>query len=367
MLRSTLILFIFSLLACTGAKSEKKANARNGPPEGRKIEKNARRAAKGEGIIRCFAYHRFGNGTYPSTNISLERFETHLKFLEANDYEVLTLGEALDRSTSQKDLPEKTAVLTMDDGYSSIMSGALPLLQEYGYRASIFVCTEYVGAKNNLSWEELETLQEEGFEIGNHSHSHAHFVELPKDSFRKDLERSEARFKEHLGKKPELYAYPYGEYEPSLKRVLKKKGYQGAVAQRSGVIHRNSDRFELPRFPMTSFYGKAEKFKEKAKMYPLRVEEVSPEQQVIGDNNPPELRANLEKGDPDPDAFQCFVDGGRACAIEVEEKEEQLELKMRSKKKLEDRRTLYTITAPSQDGERWYWYSKLWIRTDREE
>lgn len=367
MIRALSLPLLFILICtCQSATEEKRADSDEGENAPLKAEQQ-----KDKGIIRCFAYHRFGDDRYPSTNISLDRFEAHLNFLEENDYSVLTLGKAMDRMNSKEGLPGRTAVLTMDDGYKSVKTGALPLLEKYGFPATIFVCTEYVGGKNNLSWDELKELQKKGFEIGNHSHSHAHFLNEEGDErerrFQEDLEESEAQFKENMGMEPEVYAYPYGEYSSELEEILEEEGYDAGVAQNSGVIHSGSDRYSLPRFPMTSHYGKIEKFKEKARMHPLRVSKVSPKGPIVKGAKAPELMLELENDGLNPDAFQCFVDGSDACEMKIEKEGERIQLKAQSSKEITDRRTLYTITAPSKDGEQWHWYSHLWVRPDKGE
>ncbi len=321
--------------------------------------------------ISGFVYHRFGNNKYPSTNISLDRFKAHLKHLKKKNYEVLTLGEALSRLDRSGTLEQKTAVLTVDDGYRSVLENGIPLMEKYGFPATIFINTEQVGNRNTMTWAELADLQERGFEIGNHSHSHAHFVNKAKgdlrEFFRQDLKTADSLFRAKLGNVPETYAYPYGEYNGTMKEVLKERGYEAAVAQHSGAMHRGSDRYALPRFPMTSFYGKIEKFKEKASMHPLPVKKETPSDGIISSGTPPELKLRIEKGSINPSAVQCFVDGQKQCSIEVIQKAPKLVMKFKSTKTLSDRRTLYTITAPSKTGETWHWYSKLWIRPQKPE
>ncbi len=319
--------------------------------------------------INCFAYHRFGNATYPSTNISLERFEGHLQFLKNNGYTVLPLGDALERM-EEGHQGEKLAALTIDDGYSSVLSGALPLLEEYGYKATIFICTDQVGKGNSLSWKALQDLQQKGHEIGHHSHSHEHFLDHPPEeiaeAFEEDLRQGEALFREQLGKVPDLYAYPYGEYTSSMQEVLREYDYRAAAAQRSGVIGPESDRFALPRFPMAAQYGRVEKFREKASMHPLGVTREDPADVILRDRKPPTLRITVEEPAINPNGLQCFVDGRQDCSLTVV-KEDPLVLEVKATRDLTDRRTLYTITAPSRDGTVWHWYSHLWVRPGQPE
>ena len=82
--------------------------------------------------IRCFVYHRFGDSRYPSTNIATKDFQNHLEYLQQNDFHVITLGDALERLQEERDIPDKTVVLTVDDGYASFYTHAMPLLRQYG-------------------------------------------------------------------------------------------------------------------------------------------------------------------------------------------------------------------------------------------
>lgn len=321
---------------------------------------------QGAGQIKAFMYHHFGmQDTYPSTSVSVEQFQGHLEYLKTHDYTVLTLKEALELLYSEEELPEKTAVITIDDGYSSIWDKALPLLEKYGYQASIFVATSHVGGNNYLSWEQLKELQQKGFEIGNHSHAHAHFLnEQPgeiKEAFEEDLEKSHAEFRRHLGGVPKLYAYPFGEYHPELMSVLEDHDYMAAAAQHSGVISAGSRRFALPRFPMNLNYADMEGFKEKIRMNALQVTEAVPEDPLVSGQNPPRLKLRIENKALNPDGLQCFVSGQRECSLDKISTEDALEVEVQAASELSARRTLYTITGPSKDGSKWFWYSYQWV------
>ncbi len=323
--------------------------------------------------IRIFMYHHVGmEEKYPSTSVSTAQFEKHLAYLQEHEYTVLTLGEALDRLYSGKSVPEKSAVITMDDGYRSIWDNALPLLEEYDFPATIFVATEYVGGENFLTWEQLTKLEAKGFEIGNHSHSHSYFVNKPAgkigDVFAADLKQSHELFGRHLGGLPRVYAYPFGEYCPEMIRILKEHGYVAAAAQRSGVIFGESNRYALPRFPMNLHYADIKGFGEKIGMHALQVVEVDPKNPVVTDNNPPTLRLRIKNNQLNSGGLQCFVNGQRSCRLTKEqEKNGLLKVTVRSTKQLSARRTLYTLTGPSHDGSTWFWYSYPWVIPEEED
>lgn len=317
------------------------------------------------GNINCFIYHRFGDERYPSTNVSSENFESHLHYLKENNYNVLTLGEAVQLLRAGKEIKPKVVVLTIDDGYKSFITSGMPLLRKYGFKATIFINTNQVGYPDFLSWEEILGLSQEGIEIGNHSHSHDYFVDFQTDQliekFNADLKVSQNIFEEKLGYKPELYSYPFGEYSNAMKAELSKFGFIGAVGQNSGVISLLSDIYVLPRFPMTGIFSKPEKFVEKLKMKALPVLPVVKYDPIIGTNNPPELLLKLVNSDLiQTSGMQCFINGKTDCELNYNSSDTIIRISSRNN--LNSRRTLYTITAPSSENTKdWYWYSWLWI------
>ncbi|MGM0425221.1 MAG: polysaccharide deacetylase family protein, partial [Thermodesulfobacteriota bacterium] len=290
---------------------------------------------QGPAQIRAFIYHHFGmQDEYPSTSVSVQQFQGHLEYLQGNDYTVLTFGEALERLYAEKNLPERTAVITIDDGYLSVWDKALPLLEKYGFPATIFISTSHVGGSNYLSWEQVKKLEEKGFEIGNHSHSHAYFLNESKEDiakeFEADLETSHKEFRRHLGSVPELYAYPFGEYVPEMMSILEKHGYSAAAAQHSGVIYKGSRRFALPRFPMNLNYAEMESFEEKIRMNALQVVEADPANPLALEDDPPRLKLRIENQEVDAQGLQCFVSGQRDCSVEKTAKNGTLEVEVQA-------------------------------------
>ena len=122
--------------------------------------------------IPVFAYHRFGDSRYPSTNVSLSVFESQLKFLADNHYIVLTLGEAVTKWKDGKALPDKAAILTVDDSYLSFYENGWPLLKKYGFPATIFVQTGTIGGIDFISWPQIKEMQKSGIEIGQIGRAH---------------------------------------------------------------------------------------------------------------------------------------------------------------------------------------------------
>jgi len=320
--------------------------------------------------IPIFAYHRFGDMRYPSTNISLEVFEEQLNFLKENKYTVFTFGDAVSKWKKGESFPEKSVILTVDDGYLSFYTGAFPLLKMYGFSATVFIQTGTIGGSDFMTWDQIKEIQQAGIEIGNHSESHAYFVNLPekerKKVFQSDFETASAAFEKHLGAAPVIYAYPYGEWEKGMEEVLRQKNIMAAAVQKSGVFSESSNPMAIPRFPMGGPFATMNGFKNKLQMKALQISEQIPNT-PFPPENPPVLSLKLLPSKINVKQAQFFVDGEKSDNIQTVVENDIPVIKVFAPDKITDRRTLYTLTAPSLDGKTWHWYSHLWIRPEMKE
>src|SRR6187551_927829 len=152
-------------------------------------------------IVTCFVYHRVGDSRYPTTNVSIKDFESHLSWLTKNKYTLLTFSDAI--AYLQSDQPtQKIAVITIDDGYKSFFKNGIPLLKKYKIPATLFINTETVGAGDYMDWTMLKTAMSAGIEIGNHTHSHAYFLNEPTATrykkFKDEIELSQSIIQKNL-------------------------------------------------------------------------------------------------------------------------------------------------------------------------
>lgn len=313
--------------------------------------------------VVTFVYHRFGDNRFPSTNISTEDFEAHLKWLSIHNFQVLSLSDAL--AYLKNDSPiQNTAVITIDDGYKSFYTNALPLLLNYKFPTTLFINTETVGAGDYMDWQQLEQAMKNNVEIGNHTHSHAYFLNQKQNerytALVNEIELSQKIISENLGMKPNVFAYPYGEFDDGIELIVKALGFAGAVAQNSGVINNTTNLFQLPRFPMSESYAK--KFEEKAMMRSLSVIRKNPAFPIIPKGKPnPTLTLTFNASGLVTDQMQCFVQGGECKLKVVNKSPSHLTVALQASQSiLKRRRTLYTLTVPDSSG-RWHWFSHLWI------
>ena len=235
-------------------------------------------------------YHRFEENKYPSTNIRIDDFkkqlnlikESKIKFISYRDFENYIKIKNLDRKV----------LLTIDDGFSSFYENAWPILKKDKIPFIIFINTETVGARGYMNWDQIKEISKFDFvHIGNHSHSHGYLVDKSDEEIERDLITAKEIMNEKLNYNTKFFAYPFGEYKNSYKKIVQCLGFSFAFGQHSGVIDQTKNKFELPRFPINEKYGKTERFKNLMKTIPFPYKKITPEERYIDDNNnPPDVK-----------------------------------------------------------------------------
>lgn len=322
-----------------------------------------------------FMYHRFGEGDYPSTNVTLELFEEQLDYLERENFQVWPLPKLVTHLKQREPIPDKVVAITIDDAYESVFDHAFPMLQKRDMPFTVFVATDPVDERlpGYMSWEQLRALHTAGVTIANHGVSHDYLVRRGADEsekdwaqrVREDIVQGQARLQEELGsdvnESPRLFAYPFGEYNIEMMKMLEQMGY-AAFGQHSGPAAVHDDLRALPRFPVNERYGDLVDFSLKANTLPFPVLEATPVDPVVLGNSAPVLELKFGESSARLAALTCYLDGE---SMQVEwEREKDRRVKISTSGVLPKGRSRYNCTAPHQSVNRWYWYSHPWIRLD---
>ena len=193
-------------------------------------------------------YHRFNEQKYPSTNIKLDVFEKHVEEIRKSGLKIINFNE-FKNIMEQKSFSEKSILLTIDDGFLSFYENAWPIFKENKIPFILFINTENVGSRGYMDWKQLKEIAEFKFaKIGNHSHSHEYLLNMKKNEIIDDIKTSIQILKKNLNIEPDIFSYPFGEYDTDLMKIVENLGFKYAVGQHSGVINFSSNNYELPRF-----------------------------------------------------------------------------------------------------------------------
>ena len=133
----------------------------------------------------------------------------------------------LDYLEYNKALPQRSVVITIDDGYKSVYDIAFPVLKQYGFTASLFIYTDFVAGGSAMTWNQIREMKEAGFEIGSHSLSHADLGkkkpnESNKDYIRKitqEIVHSKEIIDKKLNQDTILFAFPSLHFDICLSLV----------------------------------------------------------------------------------------------------------------------------------------------------
>jgi len=203
--------------------------------------------------LAILAFHKIGqpgNGQYPTWNYIPEvTFVGHLNYLRVNGWQVINLGTFLRGLSEPHTLPERSALLTFDDGYRSMLTVALPLLRRFQYPAVLFVPTGFIGRSNAFdkgiepeeamcNWNDLQQLERHGVSVQSHGVTHSHFSRLNLVKLREELAWSKAQLEKGLGKHVDVIAYPYGDAgrDPrALSQLVRGAGYRAACLYKGGM------------------------------------------------------------------------------------------------------------------------------------
>ena len=184
-------------------------------------------------------YHRFGEDTLSSTNTRIEQFEAHIDELSSGGYPVLPVPDIVAALRTGATLPDRTVGITVDDAFMSVYQEAWPRLKAAGLPFTLFVSTNPIDSQAHgmMSWDQIRELADAGVTIGHHGAAHAHMAEAGPEANAADIAKATRRFQAELGRVPELFAYPYGEFSRSLAEMVSAAGFTAAFGQHSGVAH----------------------------------------------------------------------------------------------------------------------------------
>ena len=159
-----------------------------------------------------------------------------------------------------------------------------------------------------MDWNEIKEIAKFDFvHIGNHSHSHDYLVDKTDEEIKQDLLTAKKIWKTKLNYETKFFAYPFGEYKNSYKKIVEDLGFIYGFGQLSGVIDKTKDKLELPRFPINEKYGEIERFERLLKTIPFPFKKIIPEEKYITDkNNPPNVKIIFFENDLNLKNINCY-------------------------------------------------------------
>ena len=228
--------------------------------------------------IPILCYHRFTRQQHSDERLNLpeDMLRQQLRYLTDNNYQVIALNELDAYLGGEKEIPEKSVVITIDDGYRSVYEIAYPLFKKFNTPATLFVYTDFIGAPMAINWKQTKEMSASGLiDIQSHSKSHASLVtpEKPESEaefiqrIKREIQYPKAILERKLNKKIDLFSYPYGDSSDDAIYLLKERKIRMAVTVQHGgnpsfsnplLLHRAmvyaDDTIESFRNKLTTFH-----------------------------------------------------------------------------------------------------------------
>jgi peptidoglycan/xylan/chitin deacetylase (PgdA/CDA1 family) len=222
---------------------------------------------QGYQTVPILCYHRFARSCDSPLCMPTDIFEQQIRYLKENGYRVIGPDALAGFLDYRQPLPKKAVMISVDDGYRSAYDLAYPILKKYGFTATLFIYTDYVGVSSQaITWDQLRELKREGFSIGSHSIAHSDLSKQKKDEDKKtylgrlkrEIFRSKQILDEKLGQDTIIFSYPFGRQNQTVVSLARQAGYTIAVTvdrgsnpffanpfliRRDQILKRDMDRF----------------------------------------------------------------------------------------------------------------------------
>ncbi len=214
--------------------------------------------------VPVLMYHRIGdahNDWERKYCVSPERFVAHMRALADRGYRACSIGEFIDWLNGAIQLPDRSLLITFDDGFLGVLEHAVPALNRHNWPAVMFLVSGLIGKRDIwchnenpsgqtyplIGLKEIETLRANRFSFFSHSRSHADLSRLDDQELENELRGSREDLENLLGAPVPYFAYPYGRYNEHVLDKVKAAGYKAAFSVHPGFNRPGMDLFRIRR------------------------------------------------------------------------------------------------------------------------
>lgn len=200
-------------------------------------------------LMYHFFYDAKAGEKGPDNNwMEVSAFEQQMKYLSDNNFYFPSWQEVEDYIDGKKTLPEKSVVVTIDDGDQTYIKYAIPIIEKYNVKATSFVVTswngDYLPKQYRSSHMDFQSHSHDMHRAG--ANGKGRFVNLSYKEALEDVTKS----KNMIGNCT-VFCYPFGHYNDTAIKTLKDAGYRLAFTTKGGRVYKGSKKFELPRVRMS--------------------------------------------------------------------------------------------------------------------
>ena len=204
--------------------------------------------------IPVLYYHSVNKNADNEVTITPSSLEEQLNYINDNNYVTITMKELYEHLKNKKPIPEKSILITFDDGYMNNYTEAFPILKKLNMKATIFCVGNSLDGSYYLSEEAIKEMSDYGIDIQCHTVNHVHLNTLSYNEQLSELKRSKEILEKITGREILSVAYPFGDYNSDTIKAVKEAGYKLAFTTNLGLADRDDNIYELDRIYISSNY-----------------------------------------------------------------------------------------------------------------
>ncbi len=198
------------------------------------------------------------DGRLTGLYVSPAMFRFQMWYLKVSGFAVVPLHAMTDVAENNSSR-KRIVALTFDDGYEDFYVNAFPVLQKYGYPATVFIVSDLVGMTNSwdenslgirkqlMTWDRIRQLSAHNVFFGSHTRTHPFLTRLGCEEAKEEILGSKNIIEKQLDCPIETFCYPYGDCNDTVKNMVKEASYKVAVTTNRGSVHAGDDPFTLRR------------------------------------------------------------------------------------------------------------------------
>jgi peptidoglycan/xylan/chitin deacetylase (PgdA/CDA1 family) len=222
--------------------------------------------------VSVLGYHDFSE-TAPETamRIRTSKFRKQMETIRQLGITVISMDDFISWKKGDKEIPQKSILLTLDDGWKSVHTDAFPILKEFGYPFTLYLYKNYVdGGGKALTTPMIHEMIESGATLGSHSVSHPYpltvksFRKKGTNAFdaylRKEMGESKIFLESKFSQKISTYSYPGGFYTEEMLPLGTEFGYSHMFTVLPGKVKRGMPDATLPRYMILGNHDKIFEF-----------------------------------------------------------------------------------------------------------
>ena len=219
---------------------------------------------------------------FPQT-ISAQMLIKHFNWLKENGYNVISWQQVIDAENGKGTLPDNAVLLSFDDGYETMYNVVFPLLKAYHYPAVFAPVTGWLDTPENqkityadkmldrsvfATWSQVKEMEQSGLvEVASHTHNLHNGInanpsggQLPaviapeykngkyetedayKNRLKSDFARTVQTLVNHIGKKPRVMVWPYGQFNDVAVQIARQAGMPHYFSLGEKIINKVGDK-----------------------------------------------------------------------------------------------------------------------------